>query len=230
MSEREIIAAVREVAAELTYRGARPGCIEPGTRGRLGGSLRLLVDWHNKERTPVVELYSFEIDGAVQSHTQTKRADPPKAVILRAMISQLVRVHGSEIMRRHSPQENEQAISTAAAALPILCDRLEAMAKAEHLPEVSQEDADDNDIEAKALDCLTTPQRKTVESLLKKKHSTTVETMKSVPGAFQYGESSTDRAVTAQVERINKTWLENGIPWTIDTKSAKDSPRFKLEK
>jgi hypothetical protein len=89
---------------------------------------------------------------------------------------------------------------------------------------------DDGDIEARALDCLTSPQQKIVNYLLSKKHATSAATLKGIAGAFQHGEESEDRAVTAQADRINARWLKNGIPWSIQTQDAKGSPRFKLQK
>lgn len=81
-----------------------------------------------------------------------------------------------------------------------------------------------------AVDGLTTRQRKIVEFLMGRKHFTAAETMKEIPGAFKYGVDSEDRAVTAAVDRINRTWLDHSFHWTITVKDAKGSPRFKLER
>lgn len=118
--------------------------------------------------------------------------------------------------------------------------RIEAMlAQAVELSQLSGVPSDDDsndddstsdiDVEAAALDCLTSrQQRKIVECLLEEKHFVSVDTIKDYPGAFR--DNPTTRAVTTAIARINKKWLDNDIRWSIESQDNSTEPRFKLEK
>jgi hypothetical protein len=80
------------------------------------------------------------------------------------------------------------------------------------------------------IECLTPKQQKIVRFLLEQKRYTSADRIKVIRGAFGNGAESTDRAVSAAIERIKERWLSNGYTWDIVSQDTKGSPRYKLEK
>jgi len=109
MTEMEIVAAVRSVAAELSCRGSTPGQIGAGTRHRirtLFNEPKPLIAWFNRE---------------LETTASGQRLPTATGEIVKAIISHLTASLGAKCK---TALDQEQAIVQAATQLPVLCDRL----------------------------------------------------------------------------------------------------------
>jgi len=110
MTEMEIVAAVRSVAAELSCRGSTPGQIGAGTRHRictLFNEPKPLIAWFNRE---------------LETTASGQRLPTAIGEIVKAIITHLTATLGAKCK---TASDQEQAIVQAAIKLPGLCDRLE---------------------------------------------------------------------------------------------------------
>lgn len=135
----DIVQKVRAIAAELLVRGTRPGHVDAGTKQRSEELRRKLLDLYNAEKTWHTETEFFKSEEYEEKGKRCSRLIPDldrkpvrmplpnnaKGGIYDAMIQHLLAAVWGKAS--FSPDEREQAIQTAAQALPKLCDRLQAL-------------------------------------------------------------------------------------------------------